>query len=151
MAKGKKSKIHTEIPDLAAPRKGIINSTDELEYGIPGVVRILSGRGKGGRNGYFIGGFQAVFASEINEEIQFEETYVDHENLKIIIKIPDPADPSQKETIRSNRLREYTLGADDLKTRAAVVAFASLDEATKKSLISKEKEWTQAPKPKGLK
>ena len=148
MSKGKKSSRHSEIPNLSEPLRGAIHSADELEYGLRGVVRILSGRGKAGKNGYFFEAFKAVFASEIGEDIQFEETFLDYENLKIIIKLPDPKDPKQKEIIRHQYIKQYTLGADDLKTRAGLVAFASLDEATKQALITKEKEWSQSLKKK---
>lgn len=148
MPKPKKSKNHAEIPDIGEPLKGALRSADELEYGLRGVVRILSGRGKAGKNGYFFEGFKAVFASEIGEDIQHEETFLDYENLKIVIKLPDPSDQQKKELIRHQYLKQYTLGADDLKTRAALVAFAGLDESTKQSLIEKEKEWTQAAKRK---
>lgn len=151
MAKGKKNSLHAEVPKLGEPLKEVIKSTDELEYGLRGVVRILSGRGKAGKNGYFFEGFRAVFASELGEDIKFEETFLDHENLKIVIKLPDPIDPSKKELIRHEYVKQYTLGADDLKTRAALVAFAGLDDPTKKSLIQKEKELEQATKSKGSK
>ena len=147
MAKNKRTTLHTEIPNLGEALRGVITSTEELEYGLRGVVRILSGRGgKSGKNGYFFEGFKAVFASEIGEEIQHEETFLDYENLKIIIKLPDPKDPTEKELIRHQYLKQYTLGADDLKTRAALVAFAGLDESTKQVLVAKEREWTQATK-----
>ena len=151
MRKGKKNQLHSEVPNLGEPLKGVINSTDELEYGLRGVVRILSGRGKAGKNGYFFEGFKAVFGSEIGEDIEHEETCLDHGNLKIIIKLPDPQDPKQKEMIRHHYLKQYTLGADDLKTRAALVAFAGLDDSTKQSLIEKEKELSQAVKLKDKK
>lgn len=150
MAKSKKRAVSdVEIPQLREPLKGALKSTDELQYGLRGVVRILSGRGRAGRNGYFFEGFKVAFASEIGEEIQFEETFLDYENLKIIIKLPDPDDPKKRELIRHEYLRQYTLGADDLKTRAALVAFAGLDDSTKHSLIEREKEWTHAEKQKG--
>jgi hypothetical protein len=149
MAKSKKSRLHAEIPRLEEPLKGVIKSTDELEYGLRGVVRILSGRGKAGKNGYFFEGFRAVFASEIGEDIQFEETFLDYENLRIVIKLPDPKDPKQKEAIRHQYLRQYTLGADDLKTRAALVAFAGLDDSTKQALIEQEREWTEGTRKPG--
>jgi hypothetical protein len=146
MAKNKRTTIHAEIPNLGEALRGVISSTEELEYGLRGVVRILSGRGKAGKNGYFFEGFKAVFASEIGEDVLHEETFLDYENLKIIIKLPDPTDPKQKELIRHQYLKQYTLGADDLKTRAALIAFAGLDEPTKQILVAKEKEWTQATK-----
>jgi hypothetical protein len=151
MAKEKKNILHAEPPNLNEPLKGVLNSTEELEYGLRGVVRILSGRGKAGKNGYFFEGFKAVFASEIGEDIRHEETFLDYENLKIVIKLPDPEDPKQKELIRHQYIKQYTLGADDLKTRAALVAFAGLDSQTKQTLIAKEKEWTQSVKQKNLK
>jgi hypothetical protein len=151
MAKTKKNPMHAEIPKIGEPLRGVIRSTDELEYGLRGVVRILSGRGKAGKNGYFFEGFKAVFGSEIGEDIQFEETFLDYENLKIIIKLPDPKDPETKELIRHQYLKQYTLGADDLKTRAALVAFAGLDDSTKETLINKEKEWAQGSKARGSK
>ena len=63
--------------------------------------------------------------------IRHEETFLDYENLKIIIKLPDPADPSMKEVIRHQITKEYTMGADDLKTRAALVAFDGLADGTR--------------------
>jgi hypothetical protein len=95
--------------------------------------------GKNRKNGYFFEGFKTVFASEIGEQIDHEETFLDHDSLKIIIKLPDPADPSMKEAIRHEITKDYTLGADDIKTRAALVAFDSLTENAKKVLIAKEK------------
>lgn len=148
MSNRKKNQLPPETPNLTMPLRGVIRSDDELEYGLRGVVRILSGRGKDGKNGYFFEGFKAVFGSEIGEDIRHEETFLDYENLKIVIKLPDPEDPEQKEVIRHQYVKQYTLGADDLKTRAAVVAFSSLDESTKEALIAKEKEWSQAAKQK---
>lgn len=145
MAKTKK-KIVPQIPDIANVEalKGVLTSTDELEYGVRGVVRILSGSGKSGKIKYFMEGFRALFASELGEKVDFAYTTLDHENLVIIIKLPDPKDPSQKESVRHYYLREYTMGADDLKTRAALTAFAGLDAEAKQALISKEKQRSQS-------
>jgi hypothetical protein len=139
MSRSKRDSSLSKIPDLIQPLRGILKSDEELEYGLRGVVRILGRRGKNGKNGYFFEGFKTVFASEIGEEIQYEETFLDYENLKIVIKLPDPLDSSMKESIRHQITKDYTLGADDLKTRAALVAFEGLDDKTKKSLIEKEK------------
>lgn len=128
----------TEIPDLSGSIRNVIHSEDELQYGLRGVVRILSHRR--GKTGYFFEGFHVLFASELNENIEHEETYLDYENLKIIIKLPDPKDPANREIIRHQYTRQYTLGADDLKTRAALVAFSGLDELTKKALVESEKK-----------
>lgn len=135
-----------DSPNLSEPVQNVLHSSDDLEFGLRGVVRILSGRGKAGRNGYFFEGFKALFASELGEEILFEETFLDYENLKIVIKLPDPLDSTQKDMIRREYLKQYTLGADDLKTRAALVAFAGLDENARRLLIEHEKEWAQKQK-----
>lgn len=141
MAKEKKVSgvSSTEIPDLSETLRGVLHSEDELQYGLRGVVRILSSRGRSGKNGYFFEGFKVLFSSELGEEIEHEETFLDYENLKIIIKLPDPKDNKSREIIRHQYIKQYTLGADDLKTRAAIIAFAGLDESTKVSLIEAEK------------
>ena len=146
MSKDKKSQFIPEIPDLGEALRGVLRSEDELQYGLRGVVRILGNRGKNGKNGYFFEGFKVLFASELNEDIQHEETFLDYENLKIIIKLPDPKDPQNKEIIRHQYTRQYTLGADDLKTRAALVAFAGLDDSTKETLVENEKKLEQKQK-----
>ena len=131
------------IPNALQPLQGVLKSDEEL-YGIRGVVRILSGHGRGGKNAYFFEGFKVVFGSEIGEEILHEETFLDHENLKIIIKLPNPADSALKESIRRQATKDYTLGADDLKTRAALVAFDALDANAKRSIVEKEREYERA-------
>ncbi|HEX7673547.1 MAG TPA: hypothetical protein VF412_05220 [Bdellovibrio sp.] len=142
MAKDRKPTAPTvpEIPDLGEALRGVLHSEDELQYGLRGVVRILSNRGKSGKNGYFFEGFKVSFASELGEVIEHEETFLDYENLKIIIKLPDPKDSKNKEVIRHQYTKQYTLGADDLKTRAAIVAFAGLDDTTKEALVETEKK-----------
>jgi len=139
MTRSKDQEPLTRIPNITEPLRGILKSTEELEYGLRGVVRILGGRGKSRKNGYFFEGFKTVFASEIGETIEHEETYLDHDSLKIIIKLPDPPDPEMKEAIRHQITKDYTLGADDLKTRAALIAFDSLNEDSKRALIAKER------------
>lgn len=119
-------------------RKEVLNSKDDLEYGLRGVVRLLARRGK--RTGYFFERIQVVFNAEVTHEVTHEQTYLDHENLKIIIELPDPDDESLKEEIRSQKNQSYTLGADDYKTRAALSAWDSLDPTTKQALIKSEKE-----------
>lgn len=144
----KKKRMSTEdaIPDFGKILKGVVKSEDELQYGLRGVVRILSSRGRNGKNGYFFEGFQVLFASELKEKILSEEVFLDYENLKIIIKLPDPREAKNKELIRHEYTRQYALGADDLKTRAALVAFSGLDDATKVALVENEKKF--APKRK---
>ncbi|NUN07193.1 MAG: hypothetical protein HUU57_15715 [Bdellovibrio sp.] len=148
MAKNRKSSLAgaVEIPDLGEALRGVLHSEDELQYGLRGVVRILSNRGRNGKNGYFFEGFKVVFGSEINEEVSHEETFLDYENLKIIVKLPDPKDSKSKEIIRHQYTKHYTLGADDLKTRAAMVAFAGLDDSTKETLVASEKKLDQKNK-----
>ncbi len=129
-----------EIPDFGKAFKGVLRSEEELQYGLRGVVRILSNRGKNGKNGYFFEGFKVQFASELKEIILNEEVFLDYENLKIIIKLPDPKESKNKEVIRHEYTRQYALGADDLKTRAALVAFSGLDDSTKEALVLNEKK-----------
>ena len=139
MSKSKNKNTMEQIPNIAAPLQAVLRSDEELKYGLRGVVRILGGRGTNGRNGYFFEGFKTVFASEIGERIDHEEVFLDYENLKIIIKLPDPSDPTMREAIRHQITKDYTMGADDLKTRAALVAFEGLSDETKRALIEKEK------------
>lgn len=147
MAKRRKSVTSQlpEIPDLSEPLRGVLHSEDEV-YGLRGVVRILSNRGRSGKNGYFFEGIKVVFASEINEKVTHEKTFLDYENLEIVVKLPDPVDPIKKELIRHHYNKEYTLGADDMKTRSAITAFAGLDEHTKKALVEAEKKLDQKGK-----
>src|SRR5262249_40313111 len=100
MTKPKSQSSLNNIPNSIGPLRSILKSDEELEYGLRGVVRILGGRGKSRKNGYFFEGFKTVFASEIGEQIEHEETFLDHDSLKIIIKLPDPADPEMKEIVR---------------------------------------------------
>lgn len=146
MRRDKTDKTIPEIPNLGEALRGVLHSEDELQYGLRGVVRILSSRRGDGKSGYFFQGFKVLFASELNERIEHEETYLDHANLKIVIKLPDPKDPQNRETIRHEYTKQYTLGADDLKTRAALIAFAGLDESTKESLVENEKRLEQEQK-----
>lgn len=125
-------------PDLKEARKGILHSTDDLEFGLRAVVRILS-RSRG-KSGYFIQEFEALFASELEEEVLYEKTFIDHENLRIIIKLPEPRNQMERERIRHEVLKEYTLGIDDLRTRAGLIVFEGMDEASRKLLIEKEKD-----------
>lgn len=151
MAKDRKKKGPSdiaEIPDLGQALRGALHSEDELRYGVRAVVRILSNRGRTGKNGYFFEGVRVVFGSEINEVIRHEETFLDHENLKIVVKLPDPKSPSDKEIIRHQYTKHYTLGADDLKTRAAITLFAGLDDSTKAALIAAEKKLDTKPNAK---
>jgi hypothetical protein len=141
MPKSDNDESMTRIPNIVKPLSSIFKSEEELEYGLRGVVRILAGRGK--KNGFFFEGFKTVFASEIGEHVEHEETFLDHVNLKIIIKLPDPPDPEMKESIRHHITLDYTMGADDLKTRAALVAYNSLKESAKTALITKQKALEQ--------
>ena len=125
-------------PHLNEGRKGVITHIEELEFGLKGVVRILS-RSKGKR-GYFIQEFEALFASELDEDVKYEKTYIDHENLKIVIKLPNPANNDERERLRHEVLKNYTLGIDDLRTRAGLIILEGMDEQTKKMLIQKEKK-----------
>ncbi len=140
-SKKKTSSPAPDVPDFGKVLKGALRSEEELQYGLRGVVRILSNRGRKGRNGYFFEGFQVLFASELKEQVLSEEVFLDYENLKIIIKLPDPKDSKNKELIRHEYTRQYALGADDLKTRAALVAFSGLDDATKEALVENEKKF----------
>lgn len=136
---GKKTKPLRDVnpPDLYEARRGIIRSVDELEFGLPAVVRILS-QNKA-MSSYFIQEFEAMFASELNEAVPYEKTFIDHKNLKVLIKLPDPPNERDKEIIRHAIIRDYTLGTDDLKTRAALIALDGTDQETKKKLIEQEK------------
>lgn len=138
--------LSAEIPDLGEALRGVLHSEDELQYGLRGVVRILSSRGRTAKNGYFFEGFKVLFSSELREIVEHEETFLDYENLKIAIKLPDPKDTKNREVIRHQYTKQYTLGADDLKTRAAIIAFAGLDDATKESLIEAEKKFEHKAK-----
>ena len=102
------------------------------------LVRILSHR-KGSR-GYFIQEFEAYFASELKEEIRYEKTFIDHENLKVIIKLPNPVNEQERENIRRKTLNYYTMGIDDLKTRASLIVLEGMNDEAKETLIKKEKE-----------
>ena len=124
-------------PDLKEARKNVLVTEDDLKYGLRAVVRILSR--KRGKRGYFIEEFEVKFASELQEEIHYEKTLIDHENLKIIIKLPDPPSNESKEVIRHSVIKDYTLGIDDLKTRAGLIAYEGFDEKAKKLLIDREK------------
>lgn len=132
----------SKIPDLSEARKGILKNPEELEYGLRAMVRIL-GRRKGAVGGYFFSGFVVKFADELNsnKEVKHEETYLDYEKLKIFILLPKPAEGENREMIRHQFTMDYTMGADDLKTRAALIAFQGLDEKAKKMVIEKEKEF----------
>lgn len=129
-------------PDLAKNRKGVLSSIDELEFGLRGVVRILS-RSKGKR-GYFIQEFEALFGSELNEDIKYEKTFIDHENLKILIKLPNPSNQSEKEKVRHEALKSYTLGIDDLRTRAGLIVLEGMDDQVKRTLIANEKKLNES-------
>jgi hypothetical protein len=129
-----------QIPNFNQSLQETIHSVDELQFGLPGVIRILSRRGKNQKNEYFFEGFKVLFSSELDEPVFCEEVFLDYENLKIIIKLPDPKDSRNKEVIRHEYIRHYALGADDMKTRSAIVAFASLDKTAKKILIQNEKK-----------
>ena len=52
------------IPNLSKARKSVLKSTEELEYGLRAIVRILCRR-KGATGGYFFDGFQVKFADEL--------------------------------------------------------------------------------------
>ena len=120
------------------PNTGIIKSEEELEYGLRGIVRLLARRGN--KTGYFFERIAVIFNSELPHEVKYEQTYLDHENLKIIIELPDPENPSLREKIRSQTNQAYTFGSDDYKTRAALSVWEGLDQRTKDSLVKKEKE-----------
>jgi hypothetical protein len=132
---------NSEIPNLSKSPKCILKNTEELEYGLRAVVRILSRR-KGAASGYFFNGFIVRFADELDHtrKILHEETFLDYENLKIVILLPAPSQDGEREIIRHQFLVDYTMGADDLKTRAALIAFRGLDESTKNAVIENEKE-----------
>lgn len=142
MAKKKNEVSEVKIPNLYDARRNVIKGQDELEYGLRGVVRILS-RNKG-RSSYFIQEFEAKFASELNEVVPYEKTFVDHENLKVIIKLPDPPNEHEKEIIRHAIVKDYTLGVDDLRTRAGLIAWEGMDESTKRKLIEAEKNMAKS-------
>ena len=88
-----------EIPDFGKAFKGVLRSEEELQYGLRGVVRILSNCGKNGKNGYFFEGFKVQFASELKEIILNEEVFLDYENLKTY--------DSSKYTDDSNKKTNY--------------------------------------------
>lgn len=137
----KKKNINEGIstpPNLYEARKGVLKSTDDVIYGLPAVVRILS-RNQGKR-GYFIQEFEVLFASELNEQVEHEKTFIDHKNLKVIIKLPDPQNEREKEAIRHATVMDYTLGVDDLKSRAGLIVYYGSDDETKKKLIAREKK-----------
>lgn len=137
MSKKANESILSRPPNLLEKRQDIIHSKDELEFGLMGVIKILSKRK--GKSGYFIQEFEALFASELQEEVLAERTYIDHENLKIIIKLPDPENAREKELIRHEIVKDYTLGVDELKTRAGLIVMESMDSKTKSLIIDKEK------------
>ena len=105
---------------ILRPSSGVIKNEAELEYGLRGIVRLLSRRGN--KTGYFFERIAVMFDLELPHEVEYEQMYLDHENLKIIIELPDPPDASLKEKIRSQANQTYTFGADDYKTRAALSA-----------------------------
>lgn len=125
-------------PNFYEARKGVLKSTDDVVYGLPAVVRILS-RNQGKR-GFFIQEFEVLFASELKEDVEHEKTFIDHKNLKVIIKLPDPPNEHERESIRHATVMDYTLGVDDLKSRASLIVYYGSDEATKKKLIAREKK-----------
>ena len=131
-------------PGVLKPNSGVIKSEEELEYGLRGIVRLLGRRGN--KTGYFFERIAVMFSSELPYKVEYEQTYLDHENLKIIIELPDPENSSLKEKIRSQINQSYTFGADDYKTRAALSAWEGLDQRTKEALVKKEKEIEQTNK-----
>ena len=133
-----------KTPGLLKPTPGVIQSEEELKYGLKGVVRLL-GR-QGSKSGYFFERIVVIFNSELPHKVEYEQTYLDHENLRIIIELPDPEDSSLKEKIRSQTSQSYTFGADDYKTRAALSAWEGLNQRTKEAVIQKEKEIEKANK-----
>ena len=120
------------------PRSANLSSQDELEYALRGVLRLLARQGH--KTGYFFERIDVKFASELKRDVRHEQTYLDHVNLVIVVELPDPKDPDQKEKIRSQTNRAYTFGADEYKTRAVLSAWEGLDQRTKSTLIQKEKE-----------
>ncbi len=140
MSKKEDEYLNISAPDLSASRKSVMRSEEDLKYGVGGIVRILSGRGRNGKCDYFFEGFNVVFSSEVDENIDYEEVYLDHKNLKIIIKLPDPNDISKKESIRHAVTMDYVASADDLKSRAALVLFEGLTDEARQALIEKEKK-----------
>ena len=138
MGRRQENNAMSKTPDLNKSRRGVIQNYEELEYGLRAVVRILGHR-KGYR-GYFIQEFEVLFASELKEKVPYEKTFIDHKNLKVIVKLPDPPEGSDdKEMIRHGILKDYTMGIDDLKTRAGLIVLEGIDDETRKILISKEK------------
>ena len=137
MGQTNKGEAKEKGPDLNKPRRGVLHSQEELEYGLKGIVRILSHRK--GRRGYFIQEFEVQFASELNEKVPYEKTFIDHENLKVIVKLPDPKDQKEKEIIRHELLKDYTMGIDDLKTRAGLIVLEGMDDEARSILIEREK------------
>lgn len=129
---------------ILKPNPGVIKSEEELEYGLRGIVRLLSRRGK--KTGYFFERIVVMFNSELPHEVKYEQTFLDHENLRIVIELPDPPDLSLQEKIRSQANQAYTFGADDYKTRAALSAWEGLDQRTKDVLIKKEIEMEENKK-----
>lgn len=155
MSSDDKEEPNASIPNLREARLGVLNSMEDVQFGLPGIVRLLSKRKKNRKGRYFIEQVLVKFADEIEEideitvqgeSVKHERTFIDHANLILYVLLPKLGDSKQKDSIRHDYNMDYTLGMDDLKTRAALTAYIGLPAEHRQTLIDEEKNMDEPEK-----
>ena len=141
--------LNASIPDLYEARFGVLKSQDDIQFGLPSLVRRLGKRKEDRKGRYFIEQVLVKFADEIESikeipieanSINHERTYIDHANLILYVLLPTIKDHKKRASIRHEYNKEYSMGIDDLKTRAAITAYIGLPSQERKILIEQEKK-----------
>lgn len=138
----------SSIPNIYDARDGVLESRDDVLYGLPAIVRLLSKRNSDKKGRYFTEQILVKFADEISDiseipleehEITHERSYIDHANLILYVLLPKETDPKRKATLRHEYNKDYSLGIDDMKTRAAIIAYTGLSESERDKIKNEEK------------
>ncbi len=129
-------------------------------YVLKRIVKVLGGGSSGnGDKGYFFSRILVLFWSEaLNDptvDIDKDETtskiiqsFLDYKKMRVIVLLPDLVKPEgqsneeflvEKEEIRGSFNYQYTMGAEDMKSRGAMMLMRSMGKELKVAFVNAEK------------
>lgn len=127
--------LFSTIPSLTDPQEGIFKSLDDVQFGLPAVLRILSGSKT----------VPSFLIQTLEVDISARHTSQHlrqvHERAALVICAPKKKNETKEEIERRERelLRYYSAELEVMKAGGAAQVFRGIDSKTKKLLISKEK------------
>ncbi|MES2801730.1 MAG: hypothetical protein V4654_04515 [Bdellovibrionota bacterium] len=130
--------IFNDIPSFFSSQDGVFKTIEEAEYGLRGILRILTGASnKGALPSYLIQNFEVEFSTEYKRE------HLRHDHARAALVVCAPQTKGELSFNLQKRTQEillrYMVGIEEMKTRGLTQAYRSLDGLARKKLIAREK------------